>query len=151
MTWSLRRWIKPISLRNQNVEDARSLTGRVPFGAKLPPGWQIRAGQEDALRGEWIEPRNPNCPARMRCILYLHGGGYIAMSARTHRSVTSSLEVGLASDSVSKLYESSSPGLSVLFLIQWAQSLVSFSPVVFILAQRQPVSSLMPWTLISPF
>jgi epsilon-lactone hydrolase len=93
LTWSLRRWIKPISLRDQNVADARRLTGRVPFGAKLSPGWRLRADQESALTGEWIEPTGLDHPARLRCILYLHGGGYIAMSARTHRSVTSRLAI----------------------------------------------------------
>ena len=41
--------------------------------------------------GEWIEPVAADHPARTRCILYLHGGAYIAMSPRTHRSVTSRL------------------------------------------------------------
>jgi len=91
LTWALRRWIKPNSLRNQDVEASRALTGRVPFGAKLAPGWRIRAGHGGGLPGEWIEPKLPSHPARMRCILYLHGGAYIAMSARTHRSVTSRL------------------------------------------------------------
>ena len=39
------------------------------------------------VRGEWIEPPN-RLPG---AILYLHGGGYVACSARTHRPVTSAL------------------------------------------------------------
>jgi monoterpene epsilon-lactone hydrolase len=89
--WALRRWIKPKSLGNQDVAAARALTERVPFRAKLAPGWRIRAEHGAALRGEWIEPTAPNHAARSRCILYFHGGAYVAMSARTHRSLTSRL------------------------------------------------------------
>jgi acetyl esterase/lipase len=61
----------------------------VPFGAKLAPDWRVRV--DPARNGEWIEPEAADHPAHERCILYLHGGAYIAMSARTHRSVTSRL------------------------------------------------------------
>ena len=91
MTWALRRWIKPKSHRNRDIEKARALTARVPFRAKLARGWRIRAEQGDALNGEWIEPTAPDHAARRRCILYFHGGAYIAMSAQTHRSLTSRL------------------------------------------------------------
>jgi epsilon-lactone hydrolase len=94
LTWALRRWIKPGSRRDQDVFASRVRTGRVPFGAKLAPGWRIRAERGAALNGEWIEPVAPNHPAHGRCILYFHGGAYIAMSPRTHRSVTSRLAAG---------------------------------------------------------
>ena len=45
---------------------------------------QVRAG---SVRGEWIEP-----PSALRgAILYIHGGGYVACSARTHRPLTAAL------------------------------------------------------------
>jgi epsilon-lactone hydrolase len=91
LTWALRRWIKPKSLRQPDIVASRALTGRVPFGAKLLPGWQIRTQHATPLTGEWIEPMAPNHAARQRLILYFHGGAYVAMSARTHRSVTSRL------------------------------------------------------------
>ena len=91
LTWALRRWIKPSSLRNQTIAEARARTGRVPFPAKLAAGWRIRAVNSGALNGEWIEPAEPDQSARTRCILYFHGGGYVAMSARTHRAITSRL------------------------------------------------------------
>jgi epsilon-lactone hydrolase len=91
LTWALRRWIKPNSLRNHDIAASRAITRRVPFRAKLAPGWRIRTTQEAALNGEWIEPAAPIHPARERCILYLHGGAYIAMSPRTHRAITSRL------------------------------------------------------------
>jgi epsilon-lactone hydrolase len=94
LTWALRRWIKPNSRRDQDVATSRALTGRVPFRAKLAPGWRIRAAHGAALKGEWIEPATPYHAARARCILYLHGGAYIAMSPKTHRAITSRLATG---------------------------------------------------------
>jgi monoterpene epsilon-lactone hydrolase len=91
ITWALRRWIKPNSLREQDIASSRALTDRVPFRAKLAPGWRLRVAQGVALNGDWIEPTAPRHAARHRHILYLHGGAYIAMSARTHRSLTSRL------------------------------------------------------------
>jgi acetyl esterase/lipase len=88
LTWALRHWVKPNSLRNQDITASRALTARVPFRAKLAPGWRIRAEHGTALKGEWIEPA---APTHVGCILYLHGGAYVAMSARTHRSITSRL------------------------------------------------------------
>src|SRR5579871_1388383 len=87
ITWALRRWIKPKSLREQTIAESRALTSRVPWGAKLALGWHIRATSD----GEWIEPADPDHAARRRHILYLHGGGFTCMSARTHRSLTSRL------------------------------------------------------------
>jgi acetyl esterase/lipase len=91
LTWALRRWIKPNSIRDQTIAEMRAQAGRVPFPAKLTPGWQLRTVQSGALKGEWIEPAAADHSARTRYILYFHGGGYVAMSARTHRSITSRL------------------------------------------------------------
>jgi len=93
LIWALRRWVKPNSLHEQDVEKSRALTARVPFGAQLPHGWQLRADDRPPLQGEWIEPVAPDDPARGRCILYLHGGAFISMSPRTHRAITSRLAV----------------------------------------------------------
>jgi monoterpene epsilon-lactone hydrolase len=91
LTWALRRWIKPNSIRGQDVAESRALTDRAPFRAKLAKGWRVRAEGAAALKGEWIEPKTTDHPARGRCILYLHGGAYIAMSAKSYRSITSRL------------------------------------------------------------
>jgi epsilon-lactone hydrolase len=91
LIWALRRWIKPSSQRDPDVAAMRTRSARVPFGAKVLPGWQICADCMPSLDGEWTRPVAPNHPARSRCILYLHGGGYVAMSPRTHRSLTSRL------------------------------------------------------------
>ena len=42
LTWALRRWIKPKSLRKQDIAATRALSGKVPFRAKLAPGWRLR-------------------------------------------------------------------------------------------------------------
>jgi epsilon-lactone hydrolase len=91
LIWALRRWIKPKSCINRDLRASRALSARVPFRAKLAPGWRIRPGDDAALAGEWIEPAVPGHRARHGCILYFHGGGYVAMSPRTHRSLTSRL------------------------------------------------------------
>lgn len=91
LTWALRRWVKPRSGLGPDVAASRALTGRVPFGAKLPRGWRIRAEDTAPLMGEWTEPAAAGCGAPRRCILYFHGGAYIAMAARSYRSVTSRL------------------------------------------------------------
>jgi epsilon-lactone hydrolase len=91
LVWALRRWIKPNSVHDEDVIVSRARSARVPFGAKLAPGWRIRQNQDGGVKGEWIEPAAPDHPARGRFILYLHGGGYFAMSARTHRAVTTRL------------------------------------------------------------
>lgn len=91
LTRALRRWIKPSSQREPDIAAIRARTARVPFGAKLLPDWQICRSHTAPLNGEWIEPAALNHAARGRCILYFHGGGYVAMSARTHRAVTSRL------------------------------------------------------------
>lgn len=91
LNWALRRGMKRKSAIDQDLQRSRALTGRVPFRAKLPPGWQIRSQIETPPKGEWIEPVAADNPARRRCILYFHGGAYVAMSPQTHRSITSRL------------------------------------------------------------
>ncbi len=91
LNWALRRGMKRKSAIEQDLERSRALTSRVPFGAKLPPDWQVRPIVEPPLNGEWIEPAAADHPARQRCILYFHGGAYVAMSSVTHRSITSRL------------------------------------------------------------
>lgn len=91
LNWALRRGMKRKSAIEQDLESSRALTARVPFRAKLSPGWRIRTDTELPLKGEWIEPVAADDPARRRCILYFHGGAYVAMSPKTHRSITSRL------------------------------------------------------------
>jgi epsilon-lactone hydrolase len=55
-------------------------------GAKpLPvPGARIRPGEMGGIPGEWVEGHG-DAPAML---FYLHGGGFIACSPRTHRPIT---------------------------------------------------------------
>ncbi|TDD82863.1 alpha/beta hydrolase [Actinomadura darangshiensis] len=56
-----------------------------------------RSDGDRPVKGEWIVPRDlPEGPAR-GAILYLHGGGYVVCSPRTHRPITSrlALDTGL--------------------------------------------------------
>jgi monoterpene epsilon-lactone hydrolase len=91
LTAMLRRWVKPGSLREQDVAASRRQTERVPFRARLAPGWRIRVENDFPLKGEWIEPVASNHAAQTRCVLYLHGGAYVAMSPTTHRCLTTRL------------------------------------------------------------
>jgi monoterpene epsilon-lactone hydrolase len=50
-------------------------------------GLRHRVVAKDGVRGEWLEPPMP----RRGVVLYLHGGGYVACSAETHRPVTTAL------------------------------------------------------------
>lgn len=88
LTWMLRRWIKPGSLGGLDIAASRAKLERVPFGAQLPAGWRLRTAHGPPLAGEWTEPGDA---AVSRWILYFHGGGYTAMSPRTHRCMTSRL------------------------------------------------------------
>lgn len=54
----------------------------------IPKKAQITPFDEENLRGEWVEwaGQNPS-----KTLLYLHGGGYVACSPKTHRSLTIAL------------------------------------------------------------
>jgi epsilon-lactone hydrolase len=90
LTGALRRWVKPNSVPGQDIAASRALADKVPFGAKLTRGWGVRPENGAVLKGEWIEPA---VPMQQRCILYFHGGAYIAMSAKSYRAITSRLAV----------------------------------------------------------
>lgn len=50
-------------------------------------GLRVSRVETPIVRGEWIEPPD-SLPG---VVLYIHGGGYVACSARTHRPLTSAL------------------------------------------------------------
>lgn len=52
-------------------------------------GTLINSVQENGVRGEWVVPNNCSSPDKV--VLYLHGGGYVSCSPRTHRAITCSL------------------------------------------------------------
>lgn len=72
----------------QLARRARRLFGTpTPFRRMYTRGITIKQVDEDGIRGEWLEPRDPLAGA----ILYMHGGGYVSCSPATHRPVTRTL------------------------------------------------------------
>lgn len=63
----------------------RAMSSRLTMPAALPRGTRVDASRDAALPGEWITPRTVR---RDGVILFMHGGGYLAGSPRTHRSCT---------------------------------------------------------------
>jgi epsilon-lactone hydrolase len=52
-------------------------------------GVKIQRVETDQVRGEWIAATSSQSSDRV--LLYLHGGGYVSCSSRTHRPVTTAL------------------------------------------------------------
>jgi monoterpene epsilon-lactone hydrolase len=52
----------------------------------LPPGVRLRPVEDWGVHGEWLETDNVQ-----RTVYYLHGGGYVACSPRSHRGFTANL------------------------------------------------------------
>lgn len=55
---------------------------------KPPGGVRVTPINESGVRGEWLESG-----AAERTVYYLHGGGYVACSPKTHRGFTASLSL----------------------------------------------------------
>ncbi|MGO9757071.1 MAG: alpha/beta hydrolase [Roseiarcus sp.] len=53
--------------------------------SRTPGGVRVTPATIAGVAGEWVEADNG---ARGATLLYLHGGGYIGMSPRTHRAIT---------------------------------------------------------------
>ena len=52
-------------------------------------GLKVEPVDTAIVRGEWVQPRK--CPSHDRVVLYLHGGGYVSCSPKTHRPITTTL------------------------------------------------------------
>lgn len=61
----------------------RAMSSRLTMPAALPRGLRVDASTDPALPGEWLHPREA---APGVALLFMHGGGFIAGSPRTHRS-----------------------------------------------------------------
>jgi epsilon-lactone hydrolase len=73
---------------DQLARRARRVFGLPPFLQRFPlRGLEREETDAGGIQGEWLSPQRP----RPGVVLYLHGGGYVACSAATHRSVTASL------------------------------------------------------------
>lgn len=68
---------------------------RLLFGSPTPlsflhtRGLRIQQIQEGDVRGEWLLPEQ--LEQKDKVLLYLHGGGYVSCSPRSHRAITASL------------------------------------------------------------
>ena len=89
------RWYVRTFVRRKSWGDPEQLARRARRIFGSPRWWaetrsfgvRIKRIDENAVRGEWIEPKKVLPGA----ILYIHGGGYVACSAATHRPVTAAL------------------------------------------------------------
>jgi acetyl esterase/lipase len=79
----LRRLFKPrLTKAHDALAARRAMSGPLP---PVPRGVRIEDAQLGGVPGEWIDASA--APTRAT-LLYLHGGGYFACSASTHRPVT---------------------------------------------------------------
>ena len=86
MSFFLRHTFKPRLARARDAQHARAIMNGGVF--KTPSSVKITPATLGGVRGEWVESAsNPGAPL----LLYLHGGGYFACSARTHRPFTTAL------------------------------------------------------------
>ena len=85
VSFLLRHTFKPRLARATTVADIRALTS-ASVGFRLPADVRITVATLGGVPGEWVESRTGSVGA---ALLYVHGGGYVACSARTHRPFTS--------------------------------------------------------------
>jgi acetyl esterase/lipase len=81
-SWVVRLRLKRRLAITRDVEVVRRLFTPPPF--PVPRDVRITPAEIGGVRGEWVEQAGTGAPV----LLYLHGGGYIACSAVTHRPIT---------------------------------------------------------------
>ncbi len=85
----LRRRMKPLPLADMEPQKLRALMNRAasPF---LPSGVAIEAAslrfREAPVSGEWLRPQSAS--SYRRIVFYIHGGGYVFCTPKTHRPLT---------------------------------------------------------------
>ncbi len=80
----IRFTIKRKMRRQRDVASVRAALGRESL--PVPNDVSYTPAEIGGLPGEWV--RHPAAPADAPTLLYLHGGGYIACTPRTHRQIT---------------------------------------------------------------
>lgn len=83
--WMVRRNVRNRLGAMEDVGRIRAVLNGATFPD--PPGVRYEAGRLGGVPGEWVRPASGH-GARL---LYLHGGGFVACSAKTHRPVTGGL------------------------------------------------------------
>jgi epsilon-lactone hydrolase len=70
------------------AKQARRIWGSPRFWQWLHSrGLNVKTVDENGVRGEWLEAEN----AVQKTLFYIHGGGFVCCSARTHRPITATL------------------------------------------------------------
>jgi monoterpene epsilon-lactone hydrolase len=82
VSFLLRHTFKRRLAAAKDAQAARAVLNGVVF--KAPKDVRITPGNLGGVPGEWVESGN----ASKAVLVYLHGGGYFACSARTHRAFT---------------------------------------------------------------
>src|SRR5690242_14188407 len=82
MSFVLRHTFKPRLARARSAQHARAILNKGIFKT-APPEVRIRTAALGGVPGEWLEGTTEG-----PVLVYLHGGGYFACSARTHRPFT---------------------------------------------------------------
>ena len=81
-TWIIKHRLKPRLTRATEMAEIRELLTTPAI--RIPRDIRIAAGMVGGIAGEWVEgPGTADAT-----LLYLHGGGYFACSAETHRPIT---------------------------------------------------------------
>ncbi len=84
-SFMLRHSVKPRLTAANSVAEIRDLMS-ASTGFTLPADIKVTKAVLGGVPGEWVELRSET-PDRL--LLYVHGGGFVACSARTHRALTS--------------------------------------------------------------
>ncbi len=83
----VRRRVKP---KLANMRDIASVRAVFNQALPAPKGVIYSADTVGGVPGEWVQAELP-MPGIDTTLLYLHGGGFVACSARTHRPITAAL------------------------------------------------------------
>ena len=83
LDWTVKRQVRSKLGDKLDIERLRRRLGKASF--PLPKGVICAPGKIGGIAGEWVRAEGAR-PART--LLYLHGGGFVACSPRTHRPIT---------------------------------------------------------------
>ena len=88
-TFVVRRRVKPALADMRNIGAVRQVFSQT---LPAPRGVRYTPATLGGVAGEWVEAEAPrsSTPANTT-LLYLHGGGFVGCSARTHRPITAAL------------------------------------------------------------
>jgi len=89
--WMVKWRVKRKLRRARDYQESRKILR--PERYPVPEGVRIREAEVGGVSGEWVEAetggaKGDTSGAGQPVLLYLHGGGYFACSAETHRAIT---------------------------------------------------------------